>query len=90
MTVSLDQFPYYDPLLKKGTDKISDAWMTNMSTFIQTLSSYLSQYGIFVPNMTTGQRDTIQSPQPGQMIYNTDIPAPQIYQAGAWKTFTTT
>ncbi len=89
MANDFDQFPIYDQLIKEDTLKMSSEWVSFMSSFFQNLTDYLSQWGIFVPLMTTAQRDTIQSPQAGQMIYNTTTDAPQIYQGGAWKTFTT-
>lgn len=95
MANDFDLFPLYDGLIKKDqegkfTDKMANVWSDSLASFLQNLIGYLSQYGIFVPQVTTVQRNTIQSPQEGQMIYNTTIPAPQIYQNGSWKTFTTT
>lgn len=94
MATDFDEFQLYDPLLRMEGGKLlplmSDVWVGSMSRFYQTLISYLSQFGVFIPNLTTEQRDTIQTPQNGQMIYNTTLQKPQIYEDGAWKTFTTT
>ena len=100
MANNFDQFPVYDHLTKPGEDKMSDVWVGAMTTFFENLVAYLSQYGIFIPQLTTEQRDSIQfteaqssvlrSPQNGQMIYNTTTGTFQGYQAGAWKTFTLT
>lgn len=90
MANDFDQFPTYDPLIKTGTNKMSDVWVDFMSTFYMNLIGYLTQNGILLPQLTTAQRNALQSPQNGQMIYNTTVNAPQIFQAGAWKTFTTT
>lgn len=90
MSNDIDQPPLYDNLTKLRPDVMSDVWVDWFANFYQTLISYLTQFGIFLPLLTTAQRDSIQDPQTGQMIYNTTIDAPQIYQAGAWKTFTTT
>jgi len=90
MANDFDQFPVYDALVKPDTFKMSDVWTDFMATFYQNLIGYLSQNGMFVPLLTTTQRDAVKSPQAGQMIYNTSTNAPQIYQNGAWKTFTTT
>lgn len=89
MAIDFDQFPFNDVLVKPKSLTMSDEWTAFMATFYQTLISYLSQYGMFLPVLTTDQRKTIQSPQEGQMIYNSTLLAPQIYQNGAWKTFTT-
>lgn len=89
MANDFDQFPIYDPLLKPDTNYMSAVWSDFMGTFYQNLIAYINQYGIFLPKLTTMQRNTIQSPQNGQMIYNTTTQAPQIFQNGAWKTFTT-
>lgn len=101
MATEFDDPPVYDALTKNDNDYMSDGWILWISTFFQTLSEYLSQYGVFIPNLTTEQRNTIQSPQEGQLIYNTDrIPGPprvavlQVWQVkldvGAWRDITTT
>jgi hypothetical protein len=100
MAVDFDIFPVYDPLTLDG-DYMSDDWILSMSTFIQTLQEYLTQYGALTPKLTTSQRDQIQSPQEGQLIYNTNIISTpnrtgglQVWQVkadvGAWRTITTT
>jgi hypothetical protein len=90
MSNDFDEFPINDPLIKNGSNKMSEVWITVMTTFYMNLIDYLSQFGIFVPRITTKQRNSIQSPTEGQMIYNTTLSAPQIFQTGVWKTFTTT
>ena len=42
-----------------------------------------------VPEYTTAQRDDIDDPQNGQMIYNSTTTRIEIRQAGAWKFITT-
>ena len=42
-----------------------------------------------VPEYTTAQRDDLDSPQNGQMIYNSTTNRIEIRQAGAWKFITT-
>lgn len=88
MANDFDQFPVNDKITNNS--EMSQIWRDSIATFYMNLIGYLSQYGIFLPSLTTAQRNTIQSPQNGQMIYNTTTNAPQIYQNGAWKTFTTT
>jgi hypothetical protein len=87
MAQDFDQFPVYDGLVKPGTLKMSDVWTDSLATFIQTLIGYLSQFGIFMPQITTVQRGTIQSPVPGQMIYNTDINSAQYWNGTTWISF---
>jgi hypothetical protein len=100
MATSIDQLNYYDPLIQSSKDKMSEAWISNMSAFIQTLQGYLSQFGMFIPIVTTAQRGTIQSPVEGQLIYNVDatVGPPrsadiQVWQVkagvGAWRSITT-
>lgn len=89
MALDFDNFPLYDPLIKsddKGrfTNKMSDIWVSFMATFIQTLTGYLSQNGIFVPRLTTAQRDDLQNVIGGQLIYNTSLEKFQGYENGAW------
>ena len=87
MSNDIDLPPLYDPLTKKNPDKMSDIWVDWFGTFYQTLISYLSQNGIFLPQLTSIQRDALQSPQNGQMIYNTTIGSAQYFKAGAWTSF---
>jgi len=87
VAIDFDQFPLYDPLVKKGTLKMSDEWVAFMSTFYQNLISYMSQNGFFLPQLTTAQRDAIQSPMNGQMIYNTTLGSAQYFKAGSWASF---
>jgi hypothetical protein len=91
-TASIDQFPYYDPLLKGKEDKMGDVWIAALSYFIDTLNSYITPFGFIIPNLTTAQRDTIQSPLNGQLIYNITVDAPQFYQSSSnsWRTITFT
>ena len=92
MALDFDNFPVYDPLVMDET-YMSDVWIAAMSTFIQTLQEYLSQYGMFVPQLTTLDRSKIQSPVLGQMIYNTSTNELQIWQiklgVAAWRAITT-
>jgi hypothetical protein len=87
MANDFDQFPVYDDLVKVNTRKMSDIWVDFISTFYMNLIGYLSQNGIFLPPLTTAQRDAIQSPQNGQMIYNTTIGSAQYFKAGTWTSF---
>jgi len=89
MARDLDDPPVYDALIRRDSTYMSSVFQDWFATNYQTMIGYLSQYGIFIPKVTTAQRDSIQSPVIGQMIYNTTIDAPQVWQAGAWKTFTT-
>lgn len=84
MAVDFDNFPLYDPLLKSDTNKMSDLWVSAMATFMQTLTGYLSQNGIFVPQVTTAQRDALQNVINGQLIYNTTTNKFQGREAGSW------
>ncbi len=68
----LGRLNYYDPLIEGKKDKMSEAWISNLSAFIQTLQGYLSDFGDFIPQVTTAQMSTIQSPVEGQLIYNID------------------
>jgi hypothetical protein len=100
MANSIDQLNYYDPLVKKGTTKMSEEWISQISSLIDVLNGYLTPYGILIPRLTTAERNSIQSPEEGQMIYNTNatVGPPrsaelQIWQVkagvGAWRAVTT-
>lgn len=88
MATDIDTPPIYDPITRNTGDKLSEIWMGWFSTFYQTVESYLSQHGIFIPTITTEQRDSLQDVQNGQMIYNTTVNQFQGFEAGTWKTFT--
>lgn len=102
MANSIDQFNYYDPLVRPESPlKMSEEWISQLSSFIDTLNEFLTPFGILIPRLTTEQRDSIQVPEEGQMIYNTNAivgpprsAAIQIWQVkadvGAWRTVTTT
>lgn len=89
MAADLDVPPVYD-LFVKDAKYMSDKYRAWIESFKETLDGYLSSFGMFIPRITTVQRDLITTPVEGQMIYNTTLLAPQIYQGGVWKTFTTT
>ncbi len=49
-----------------------------MATFIESLREYLSAGGVFIPRLTLAQRDAIQNPQEGQLIYVSDANTPSV------------
>ena len=84
MASDFDNFPIYDPLTNKG-QHLSPEWMSFLSTFIETLKEYLTQYGMFPSPLTTVQRDSSAvSPSRGQFIYNTTTNTLQYYNGTAW------
>lgn len=85
MALDFDSFPLYDPLIKAGTNNMSSIWMDALGTFMQTLQEYLSQNGIFVPRLTTAQRDALQNVINGQLIYNTTLNKFQGYENSSWQ-----
>lgn len=87
MATNLDLLPLYDAITQKSKDHLSYVWRDAMATYHQTLISYLTQFGIFLPQLTTAQRDSIQSPVNGQMIYNTTLNTAQYFKAGIWASF---
>lgn len=83
MARDFDNFPTYDPIIK---DKVylSNIWSDFMATFVESLQGYLSQNGVFVPRLTTSQRDELQNVVNGQLIYNTSLEKFQGYENNAW------
>ena len=67
MANDLDIPPLYDQLIKDNK-KISDVWMDWFSGNYENMVGYLSQNGMFVPRLTTTERDAIQTPVNGQLI----------------------
>ena len=84
MANSIDQFNYYDDLVNKSSLKMSQDWISQLSAFIDVLNGYLTPFGLLAPQITTAQRDSIQSPVNGQIIYNTTLNKFQGREAGAW------
>jgi hypothetical protein len=86
MANDFDQPPLYSPITRDG-DLISDIWINFMSTEYMNLIGYLTQFGILLPQVTTVQRDSLNTIQNGQMIYNTTLGTAQYFKAGAWVSF---
>jgi hypothetical protein len=87
MSRDFDFFPTYDPLVKNEI-YLSNIWSDFMATFIESLREYLGAAGVFVPRLTLAQRDQIQTPEEGQMIYVSDANTPTIprtAQLQIWK-----
>lgn len=87
MANDFDQFPLYDPLVDQDSNLMSNIWVGSISNFYMNLIGYLTQGGILLPQLTTEQRDELDSPQNGQVIYNTDLGTAQYFKAGAWVSF---
>lgn len=97
MARDFDGFPTYDPVVENGV-YLSSVWASFMATFVESLQGYLSSSGVFLPILTVAQRDSIQAPGEGQLIYVSDANTPttprtaevQIWQVvagvGQWTT----
>lgn len=84
MARDLDNFPTYDPVIKDDV-YLSNIWSDFMATFLESLREYLSQNGIFVPRITSAQRDALQNVINGQLIYNTTINKFQGFENNSWQ-----
>jgi len=89
MANDFDQFPVYDPLVESNSTKMSNVWISSISNFYMNLIGYLTQGGILLPQLTTVQRDQLDSPQSGQSIYNTDLDTAQYFKVstGTWQSY---
>ena len=77
MARDFDNFPTYDPLVKDDV-YLSNIWSDFIATFVQSLQEYLSSNGMFVPSITLAERNAIQNPVEGQMIYVSDSNTPAL------------
>jgi hypothetical protein len=87
MTRGLDNFPTYDPIVERKI-YLSGIWADFLATFVDSLQGYLSEFGIFIPNMTVAEQATIQAPVEGQMVYvsNSNTPEePRTAQLQIWQ-----
>jgi len=81
--ISIDLPPVEDPIVdKKGF--LTPVWRDWFATNIGTLVTYITQYGLQLPPITTTQRDTLNNPKNGLVIQNETTGEPQIY-LGSWK-----
>jgi len=93
MALDFDGPPLYDPITRIDDKSrvpplgMSDIYRDWLSTFFQTLSTYLTSGGVFLPQLTTAQRNALQNPINGQMIYNVTIGSAQYFKAGTWTSF---
>ncbi len=86
MASNFDAPLIYDPVTQKG-DLLADEWSSWFSTFYDTLNSYLTEGGIFLPQLTTAQRDALINVQNGQTIYNTTLNSAQYFKNGTWASY---
>ncbi len=89
MANDFDQFPLYDAITKGQSGQLSDLWIGALSFFYETLVDYLTAGGIIPPKLTTAERDSLDSPENGQMIYNTTLDTMQYFKVstGLWVSF---
>ncbi len=77
MARDFDDFPTYDPVIKNDV-YLSNVWADFIATFVETLQEYLTSDGMIVPNITLTERNAIQAPVEGQMIYVTNSNTPTL------------
>ena len=81
MSRDFDNFPVYDPIIREDI-YLSASWTDFIAAFVESLQGYLSEHGMFVPRLTIAERDLIQEPQEGQMIYVDDETTPTVPHTG--------
>lgn len=85
MAQDFDIFPVYDEVVKPD-GHFTGMWADQMAAFIEILISYLTARGIFVPKLTTAERDALlpESVDDSQLIYNTTTNKFQGRANNAW------
>ena len=81
------------PVSSRVVDKngyLTPVWLQWHNTQKPVLEATVSQYRLSLPNVTTEERDKIPNTQNGDKIYNKTLDKEQVYEAGSWKTVTTT
>lgn len=93
IATALDGPPVYDAVVT-DSNQLSPIWRNWFARFVENLETYMSQYGMFIPKVTTTERNTIQDPQIGQFVFNTTTDTLQVYlnNSGSprWENVTTT
>lgn len=89
--IDFDIPPLYDPIINaQNMMYLSNVWIAYWSSFYQTLMSYISQNGFYLPQLTMAERNSLINNTNGQLIYNTDpgVDGPQFWQASSqsWRT----
>lgn len=57
---SFDDFPVYDPIVKGPY--LTPLWQSFVATFYETLISYLTPYGVFLPQLSTTDKSEFRAP----------------------------
>lgn len=75
--------------------RIFQPWSSWFSLLTAFLQSFLTPYGINVPNITKEERDSIINPQNGSIVYITteggvDVKELQVFIDGSWYKFNLT
>lgn len=84
MAISLDLPPINDAVTDEN-GQLTGVWRDWFSTHIGTLITYITQYGIQLPPVTTAESTSLLNPTEGLVIQNTTTGEPQVYHSGAWK-----
>lgn len=84
MTISIDLPPVNDAIVdEKGN--LTPIWRDWFSTNVDTLITYITQFGIQFPPISSTERDALISPTAGLVMQNETTGEPQVYNNGSWK-----
>lgn len=86
---NFDQFPINDQIVQKSGN-LSNIWYLAFSTLYNNLVSYLTSNGILIPDLSTIDILSINSPQNGQIVYDNLTNQWKGYSNGVWVYFNTT
>ncbi len=88
MSLQFNPPPIYNRMLDEQ-GRVSGEWQKWFNSMHEATRSYLDPNGVYIPQLTTAERDAIPNPDEGLQIYNKDELEGQIRQNAMWRRIVT-